>query len=95
MLEKTVKLHVKKRLKEIGAYAHWPVQMGLGDACLDCHGCYQGRYFGIETKQPGKKMTVRQQITAKKIRDAGGLVFIVDSTEAAHALFRSDNLTRD
>ena len=87
MLEKTVKLAVKKRLKEIGAYQHWPVQLGLGDPCLDCHGCYHGRYFAVETKAPGNKPTLRQQATINRIRAAGGTVFIVDSTEQARAIF--------
>ena len=91
MLEKTVKAAVKKRLTEIGAYQHWPVMMGIGERCLDCHGCYKGRYFAVETKAPGKKPTAIQELTAEKIRAAGGLVFIVDSTEAANELFRSDN----
>ena len=95
MLEKTVKVAVKKRLKEIGAYQHWPVMMGLGEVCLDCHGCYKGKYFSVETKAPGKKLTTQQQITAARIRAAGGLVFIVDSTEAANELFKGDNFKSD
>jgi hypothetical protein len=95
MLEKIVKIAVKKRLKEIGAYHHWPVQMGLGERCLDCHGCYKSKYFAIETKAPGEKLTVIQRITADRIRAAGGLVFIVDSTEAANELFRGDNFAGD
>ena len=95
MLEKIVKNAVRKRLKEIGAYQHWPVQMGLGERCLDCHGCYKSRYFAIETKAPGKKPTAIQRITADKIRAAGGLVFIIDSTEAANELFRGDTIAGD
>lgn len=95
MLEKVVKAAVKKRLKEIGAYAHWPVMMGLGEVCLDCHGCYKSKYFAIETKAPGHKMTALQTLTAKKIKAAGGLVFVVDSTEAANELFRGDNFAGD
>jgi hypothetical protein len=95
MLEKTVKAAVKKRLKEIGAYQHWPVQMGLGERCLDCHGCYLGLYFAIETKAPGQKLTSIQKITANRIRAAGGLVFIVDSTEAADELFRNYHFAGD
>jgi VRR-NUC domain len=87
MLEKTIKSAVKKRLKAIGAYQHWPVQMGLGEPCLDCHGCYKSEYFAVETKKPGGKLTARQKITIEKIRDAGGRVFVVDSTEQARDLF--------
>jgi len=94
MLEKTVKTAVKNRLRELGAYQHWPVQMGMGEACLDCHGCLDGLYFAIETKASGGKPTKRQELTIARIRAAGGLVFIVDSTEKARALF-SDRLPRD
>lgn len=93
MLEKTVKTAVKKRLTELGAYQHWPVQNGMGTPCLDCHGCLNGIYFAIETKAPGKKPTPRQELTIAQIRAAGGLVFVVDSTEQARVLF-NDRLPR-
>jgi hypothetical protein len=78
MLEQTVKLAVKKQLDAIGAFHHWPVQMGLGDRCLDCHGCYKGFYFAVETKAPGKLPTAIQNHTIAKIRAAGGKVFVID-----------------
>jgi hypothetical protein len=87
VLEKTVKAAIKKRLKEIGAYQHWPVQLGMGDRCLDCHGCYQSAYFAIEAKAPGKVPTKIQQYTIERIRAAGGLVFVIDTVEAARGLF--------
>jgi penicillin-binding protein-related factor A (putative recombinase) len=87
LLEKTIKLAVHKRLKEVGAFQHWPVQMGMGDRCLDCHGCYQGVYFAIETKRPGATPTKIQWVTIENIQAAGGLVFVIDSLEAASALF--------
>jgi len=85
--ESTVKQAVKKRLKAIGAYQHWPVQLGMGEPCLDCHGCLNGIYFAIETKKPGGKPTIRQQATADRIRAAGGLTFVIDTVEKARALF--------
>ena len=94
MLEKVIKDAVKRRLKKIGAYAHWPVQMGLGEVCLDCHGCFRGKYFGIETKAPGKKPTKLQELTIERIRAAGGLAFVIDSVEQANELF-SDYIESD
>jgi bacterioferritin-associated ferredoxin len=85
--EKHVKEAVKKRLNAIGAYHHWPVQMGMGNPCLDCHGCLNGLYFAIETKRPGGQPTLRQRITAQQIRNAGGLTFVIDTVEKARALF--------
>jgi penicillin-binding protein-related factor A (putative recombinase) len=90
MLEKAVKAAVKKRLKEIGAYQHWPVQMGRGAPTLDCIGCYRGRYFAIETKAPGKKPRALQHITMQQIRAAGGEVYVIDSLEQANDLFATE-----
>ena len=83
MLERTVKVAIKKQLNLIGAYHHWPVQRGMGEPCLDCHGCYRGIYFAVEAKRPGKKPTDLQEATISRIRAAGGLVFVVDNPEAA------------
>lgn len=78
--EGKVKTRVKKRLKEAGAYQHWPVQQGYGAACLDCHGCHNGIYFAIETKAPGKHPTPRQEITLEDVRDAGGYTLVIGET---------------
>jgi hypothetical protein len=81
VLESTVKKEVKKRLNAIGCYHFWPVQMGLGDVCLDCIGCYEGKFFGIEAKAPGEVPTLRQRITMDKMRAAGALVLVIDGAE--------------
>ena len=81
VLESTVKKEVKKRLKAMGAYHFWPVQMGLGDVTLDCLGCYQGRCFGIETKAPGKMPTLQQRHTMERMRAAGALVLVIDGAK--------------
>lgn len=75
--EGKVKDKVKRLLKRFNAYQHWPVQTGYGAACLDCHGCYNGLYFAVETKAPGKKLTARQELTVKDIQDRGGAVFVI------------------
>ena len=75
--EGKVKAKVKAMLKEYGAYQHWPVQHGYGAACLDCHGCYNGLYFAIETKAPGKRPTPRQAITIEDILFRGGKVLVI------------------
>lgn len=83
MLERTVKAYVKKYLNELGAYHHWPVQSGYGAACLDCHGCFKGLYFAVETKRPGKRPTPLQEATISQIIAAGGVVVVIDTPEAA------------
>lgn len=76
--ESKVKAQVKSLLKAHKAYQFWPVQTGFGSPTLDCLGTHAGRFFAVETKAPGKKPTVRQQVTADEIRLAGGKVFIID-----------------
>ena len=89
--ERKVKIAVKKVLKEMGAYQFWPVQTGMGAPTLDCIGCYQERFFAIETKAPGKKPTPRQELTIQQMRNAQAMVFVIDSVEAALTL--KDKLT--
>ena len=88
ILESKVKKAVKERLKEIGAYQFWPVQMGLGTVTLDCLGFYQGRGYAVETKRTGRQLTMRQEQTAEKMRAAGAEVFVIDTVEDAENLFR-------
>lgn len=77
--EAKVKNRVKAMLKEHEPYLwqHWPVQAGYGKPCLDCHGVYNGYYFAIETKAPGKHPTPRQQLTIEELVHAGARVFVI------------------
>jgi hypothetical protein len=84
--EGRVKNEVKKQLKALGAYQHWPVLNGMGAPSLDCICCVQGYYVGIETKAPGKHPTPRQQLTIEQIRAAGGIALVIDSVELARRL---------
>jgi hypothetical protein len=61
--------------------------MGMGAATLDCLGSWHGRFFGIETKAPGKKLTARQKVTAEAIIAAKGWVIVIDNVEDAEKLF--------
>ena len=54
-----------------------PVVSGYGKPLLDYIGCSHGRFFAIEAKAPGKKLTSRQRWTADQITIAGGHVFII------------------
>jgi hypothetical protein len=76
--EGLIKERVKRLLRKHGVYWHCPVQNGMGSPSLDFICCVNGRYLGIETKAPGKKMTPRQENTAHEIRAAGGTVFVID-----------------
>lgn len=78
--EGTVKTKVKRVLNNYGAYHHWPVQNGMGSPTLDCIGCYNEKFFAIETKAPGEKPTPRQELTIEDIRSCNsrGKVFVID-----------------
>lgn len=78
--EGKVKERVKKLLKKYAATTYWhmPVQNGMGNPTLDFVGCSLGRFFSIETKAPGGKLTARQVLTIKEMRAAGGTVFVID-----------------
>jgi len=74
---------VKKVVRELlarhdGLYQEWPVPSGYGRATVDCLGCFRGRFFGIETKAPGGKLTPRQEETLRAIAAAGGATFVID-----------------
>lgn len=76
--EGRVKELVKAVLKETGAYKFMPVQNGMGEPGLDFYCCFRGWFIAIETKAPGKVPTPRQEDTIRRIRDAGGIVFVID-----------------
>lgn len=87
--EGRIKAKVKRRLKAEFP-KHWPfmpVQTGYGAPALDFLICIAGRFVSIETKKPGGKPTPLQETTIQNIRDAGGLVFVVDGDESLeHAI---------
>jgi penicillin-binding protein-related factor A (putative recombinase) len=76
--EGKVKDKVKSLFLRYGVYAHMSVTQGYGKATLDFIACSKGRFFAVETKRTGKKMTERQERIAAMIRAAGGIVFVVD-----------------
>jgi predicted RecB family endonuclease len=51
----------------------------------DIIGCYQGKFYGIEVKLPGKLHTVtkRQAYVIKKINDSGGRATVVTTVQEA------------
>lgn len=73
--EGKVKRKVKELLNAHGAYFFCPVQTGLGARTLDFLGCHSGRFFSIETKAPGKRMTEQQVAIADRMERSGAKVF--------------------
>lgn len=78
--EGKIKKEVKKILSHFGdqVYVFMPVQTGYGPKTLDFLGCFNGKFFSIETKAPGKKPTPLQEITINSILNAGGTIFVID-----------------
>lgn len=80
--EGKVKDKVVKQLKKIGAYFFFPATGGYGRSGVpDIVGCFEGRFFAIECKAPGKKPTALQSREMDLIRKSGGCVLMYDGTE--------------
>ena len=75
---------VKNRVKSVltkytgDVYVHMPVLNGMGTPSLDFIGCFNSKFFAIETKAFGKKPTMMQLATIEKMRSAGAEVFVID-----------------
>jgi hypothetical protein len=77
--EGKVKKLVSSYLRQVpGLWYTMPVPSGYGESTLDYMGCYEGRFFAIETKKPGGKPTARQLQTIQAMERSGGKVFIID-----------------
>ena len=90
--ERRVKDDVVKHLRFARAYYCMPVQVGLGRnnmldviACVptpkSCPRCGEvtvfGQFVSIEVKAGKRKLTARQERTAKEIKKAEGVVYVV------------------
>jgi hypothetical protein len=86
--EGKVKQQVKDFLQAREAYFFMPVQTGYGTPTLDFLGCYNGRFFAIETKAPGGKPTARQRFTIEEMKKSGAAVLVWDGVDGVnpHAL---------
>ena len=81
--ENKVKAKLRKLLKNYpDIYTYWPVPSGFGKTTLDVLGCYRGRFFEVETKAPGKKPTLRQQVELESIGRAMGKTFVIIGTDS-------------
>ena len=77
--ERKVKDKVKKVLKELGAYYAMPATGGYGSSGVpDFLVCYRGRFFGLECKANGGKVTALQEKNLYDICKNGGVAFVVD-----------------
>jgi len=59
-----------------------PMQPDINDLV----GCYRGRAFMLEAKQPGEQMTPRQKVRAEQWKAAGAITGMFTSAAEAVAL---------
>lgn len=79
MIERDVKKSLKEYLTKIGAYQFWPVPTGFGATTVDVLFCYRGKFYGVETKRPGKRAaTIRQALVMSDIAESGGQTCVED-----------------
>jgi hypothetical protein len=78
--EADVKTAVKQLLAEYpGVWYFMPASNGYGRAGVpDFVGCFQDRFFAIETKFGSNKPTPAQKMELKKIHDALGVAMIIN-----------------
>ena len=77
--EGAIKKKVRANIRASGGYVFSPVQMGMGSPTLDDLCCIGGKFIAIEYKAEGKTPTLRQLLTMKEIRKAGGSAIWGDS----------------
>jgi Holliday junction resolvase len=77
--ESKVKSAVVKILKDHGIYYFFPATHGYGRSGVpDIICCYNSLFMGIECKAGKGKTTTLQEKELSKIRDAGGVTFVVN-----------------
>jgi hypothetical protein len=82
--EAKVKNAVKKMLKEEfpQIWTNWPVSNGMGQHGVpDLIMCAGGKFFGIEVKAKGKKVTLLQALQLQHIEQAGGVAMAIAGEE--------------
>jgi hypothetical protein len=90
MIERDVKVEIKKILDARGAFYFMPVPTGYGvKGVSDFIVCYRGHYIAIEAKGPGGKPSPHQLAFGEKVRGAGGRFCVIspDNLESLPVLF--------
>lgn len=80
----------RKVLVEAGAFVEKNHGSRFGNSGRpDLTGCFQGLYFGIETKVPGEKATPLQEYVIGLIHQAGGYAGVLDNVEDFRRIIRA------
>ena len=86
--EGKVKAAVKKLLDQHNIYYFMPATGGYGRSGVpDFVGCARGRFFSIETKAGKAKPTALQLREMERIKDSGGLAFVINEDTVDDLLF--------
>jgi len=70
-------LHYKK----VFHWKQWQGPMSQPRGVSDIIGCINGKFFAIEIKIPGGKLTDNQTKFLEEVRSAGGIAFMADCLE--------------
>jgi len=97
ILEKTRQKNILKYLNAVpGCIAEPRTQTGYGKkGGADIFGCYNGRHFELEVKQPGAKMTLLQKQWLQRWHQVGaiaGCVYDVETTRDIFANYGEENI---
>ena len=77
--EAKVKASVVKLLKQYEVYYFFPATHGFGRSGVpDIICCFNSLFMGIECKAGKNKPTALQEKELKKIREAGGVTFVIN-----------------
>ena len=77
--EAKVKARVVKLLKEHNIYYFFPATHGFGRSGVpDIICCYNSQFLAVECKAGKNKPTALQEKEMKKIRESGGITFVIN-----------------
>lgn len=83
VLERDITRQIKKLLDNIENCWYFKVAGGQFQRAgiPDIIGCLNGKYFAIEVKRPGGKLSEKQKKEIEAIKSCNGIVFVAYSTE--------------
>jgi len=87
MKEKTLQTKIIKYLESCGAYVR-KISIANRNGTPDILGCLNGKFFGIEVKGEGNRVTQLQDYNLKKIEAAGGSAIVARTMEDVFNLVR-------
>ena len=87
---------IKIYLDSIPTLFYWKEHGGqFGTAGIpDIIICYKGKFIAFECKQPGRKPTILQAITLRKIMNAKGIGVIITDLDQAKQVIESLRTTK-